>query len=141
MSGRVTKGNGQATSAFRQLTRADLGTFDREATELVLEAMRAEADEHKRTLKQQVTQETQAERKQLEDDRAALENLREGLALRQEELQRRHNEQRQKQNELEASRAAIAERTREVEASLAAPVGDELSRRAYRPRIGCSRAW
>jgi hypothetical protein len=41
MSGRVTKGNGQATSAFRQLTRADLGTFDREATELVLEAMRA----------------------------------------------------------------------------------------------------
>ncbi|MFF1880238.1 hypothetical protein ACFVVC_02050 [Pseudarthrobacter sp. NPDC058196] len=41
MSGRVTKGNGQATSAFRRLTRADLVTFDREATDLVLEAMQA----------------------------------------------------------------------------------------------------
>lgn len=90
-----------------------------------LESMRAEADEHKRTLKQQVSAELQAERKQLEDDRAALENLREGLALRQEELQRRHNEQRQKQQELESSRAAIEERTREVEASIARMQGQQ----------------
>lgn len=39
MTNRVTKGNGAGSSAFRRLTRADLVTFDREAKDLILEAM------------------------------------------------------------------------------------------------------
>lgn len=39
MSNRVAKGNSQGSTMFRQLTRADLITFDREAKDLILEAM------------------------------------------------------------------------------------------------------